>query len=145
MSLLKNKIIKPLTKGQHVVKLIGVTEGVTRVTPDGKGGEEYLALTVKVDAENFSRDSFSDPGMCFLKEGIALQKFTREVITQLKQEPEDLAELIEVLKKTPVVVTVGENVNVGTGRVYPNYTWTAPAAPAEAAPAPEELPENIQL
>jgi len=145
MSLLKNKIIKPLTKGQHIVKLIGVTEGVTRVTPDGKGGEEYLALTVKCDAEAFNRDSFSDPGMCFLKEGIALQKFTREVITQLTTEPEDLADLIEVLKKTPVVVTVGENVNVGTGRVYPNYTWTQPAAPAEAAPAPEELPENIQL
>lgn len=145
MSLLNKKIIQPLTKGTHTVRLIDAKEGVTRTTPDGKGGEEYIALTVKCDNENFSRDSFSDPGMCFLKEGVALQKFSREVITQLTTKPDDLAELIDVLKRTTVAVQVGENINVGTGKVYPNYTWVAPAKDAAPAEAPQELDPNVQL
>ncbi len=146
MSLLKRKIIAPLEKGVHTVRLIDVTEGVTRTTPDGKGGEEYIAIRVKVDAEQFLRDSFSDPGMCFLKEGIALQKFTREVTTQLKTQPEDLAELIEILKRTDVVVIVGENTNVGTGKVYPNFTWLCPNPEPTAQPATtEELPLDTRL
>ena len=139
MSLLNKKIISPLTKGVHTVRLIDQKEGVTRTTPDGKGGEEYIAIVVKCDNENFTRDSFSDPGMCFLKEGVALQKFSREVITQLSKKPEDLAELFAVLKQTNVIVQVGENTNVGTGKVYPNFSWTAPAA----APAPEAPPAEL--
>jgi len=144
MSLLKTKLLENIKLGTHIVRLIGVDEGVTKPTADGKGGEAYITLQIILDDEPAMRDSFSDPGLCFIKQGFALQRFVREVKTQLPPAA-DLAELLEHMKRQPVVLQVGEKPNIGTGIIWPTYTWTVPAAQTTPAAPPAELPEDIQL
>lgn len=146
MSLLNRKIIGVLPDGVHKVRLTGYTEGVTKQTADGKGGDEYISIKVRVKGEQFDRDSFSNPAMCFLKDGVPLSKFTREVTTQLAKEPEDIVELLEMMKHQDITVTAGWNTDVATGRMYPSYTWLIPKE-NDVVPqgTPEELPEGTQL
>jgi len=137
-SIFDMEIVPELTLGKHTCQIIGAASGVTQTTADGKGGEAYITLTVRIDNEPFLRNSFTDASL-FIKQGPGMQKFMRGASKQVGITGGKLSDLIAALKLKPIEVTVTANTSLTTGRVFQNWNWEKQAPVTKAEILDEEL------